>query len=111
MWCGKELPGGRVVPGEVMFADQAAVAGQSAECDLAAIGVVPVPEVWPPLDPAHAARAFPRAAAGGGPVQPPDPEDPWPQQFAGLLGEALTGARPVQQGLPWLSRRGSVQPP
>jgi hypothetical protein len=32
----------------------------------------------------------------------------WPRQFAVLLAEALTGARPVRQILPWLSRRGTV---
>jgi hypothetical protein len=32
----------------------------------------------------------------------------WPRQFAVLLAEALTGARPVRQILPWLSQRGTV---
>ena len=34
--------------------------------------------------------------------------DAWPRQFAVLLAEALTGARPVRQILPWLSPRGTV---
>jgi hypothetical protein len=36
------------------------------------------------------------------------PAGEWPQQFARLLTEALAGARPVRQILPWTSERGRV---
>jgi hypothetical protein len=92
-----------------MSIDQAAVTAEAADRDLlAGIQIVEVPRLWPPLDPAAAAAAFPApepAVLGG--VRAP--EDPWPRQFAVLLAEAATGARPVQQVLPWLSKRGRVQ--
>jgi hypothetical protein len=37
-----------------------------------------------------------------------DGRNVWPRQFAVLLAEALTGARPVRHILPWLSPRGTV---
>ena len=80
--------------------------------DLAGIGLVTVPEVWPPLDTVQ--HQFPAPAAETGAAfggRPPAPERSWPQQFAVLLAETLAGARPVQQILPLLAKRGSVQLP
>jgi hypothetical protein len=91
-----------------MSVHQAAVTAESADRELAGIGVVEVPEVWPPLD----GTAAPLSGTGPGPVlraRPAAQERPWPRQFAVLLAETLSGARPVQQILPWLSKRGSVQ--
>jgi hypothetical protein len=64
-----------------------------ADPDLAAMRAVAVPEVWPPLDGAPSADVFPSPAPGRG---------PW-------LAEALAGARPLRQVLPWMSERGSMQ--
>jgi Family of unknown function (DUF6459) len=91
-----------------MSVHQAALTAEIDDLELAGIGVVEVPEVWPPLDGSAAATT----ATGPGPVlraRPPAQERPWPRQFAVLLAETLAGARPVQQILPWLSKRGSVQ--
>lgn len=92
-----------------MSIDQAAATATDADRDLlAAIQEVEVPPQWPPLDPA-AAGAFPAPVPGLAGAGAPVLEEPWPRQFAVLLAEAATGARPVQQVLPWLSKRGSVQ--
>jgi Family of unknown function (DUF6459) len=45
---------------------------------------------------------------GTGPGEQADGGGAWPRQFAVLLAEALTGARPVRQILPWLTQRGTV---
>ncbi len=45
---------------------------------------------------------------GNRPGEQADGGQAWPRQFAVLLAEALTGARPVRQILPWLSQRGTV---
>ena len=82
----------------------------AADRDLAGIGLVTVPEVWPPLDAVPHEFPAPAAEAGAPPGgRPPAPEPSWPQQFAVLLAETLAGARPVQQILPLLAKRGSVQ--
>ena len=100
--------------------------------DLSALRLVPVPDVGPPFDGEMVAGAPAFAAVGGAPAecrqpgwaermhaggQPGSPatsaagigrgEGPgeWPQQFARLLAEALAGARPVRQILPWTSDR------
>jgi len=72
-----------------------------------AIALMPLPELWPPLDQ--------EPTAGTGPddpdtVPPPslDQGPALPQQFAVLLVEGLAGVRPVRQLLPWLSKRGSI---
>ncbi len=82
------------------------------DLDLALIGVTSVPEVWPPLDgepsalaapgPGHDPAAARRAGQG-------DQGTSWPRQFAVLLAEALAGVRPLQQVLPWMSGRASLQ--
>ncbi|HEY0937127.1 MAG TPA: Rv3235 family protein, partial [Trebonia sp.] len=83
--------------------------GELTDPDLAAMQIVPVPEVWPPLDVATAATLpFPRATADGRPG-PVEPAPAWPREFAVLLTEALAGARPLRQVLPWMSERGGVQ--
>jgi hypothetical protein len=72
-----------------------------------AIQIVPLPELWPPLD--H------DPADGSGPddrgyLQPlaPDQGPALPRQFAVLLVEVLAGVRPVRQLTPWMSTRGSI---
>jgi Family of unknown function (DUF6459) len=86
-----------------------------APADLSAMQILPVPDVWPPIDcPPTAGLPYPQAAgfadpgAVGRPGEPADGGHAWPRQFAVLLAEALTGDRPVRQVLPWLSQRGSV---
>jgi Family of unknown function (DUF6459) len=93
-----------------MSVHQAAEITEAADCDLDGIGVVEVPDVWPPLDGAEV--MIPALAAGtvsAGRTRPQAAGRSWPQQFAVLLAETLTGARPAAQVLPWLSKRGSVQ--
>lgn len=68
------------------------------------IQLVPVPDLWPPLD--HKLTA--RDGAGHVPPAPVDEGPPLPRQFAVLLVEVLAGVRPVRQLAPWLSRRGSL---
>jgi hypothetical protein len=73
-----------------------------------------VPDVWPPIDCPSAADLPDQQPAGspgpssGRPGEPADGGQAWPRQFAVLLAEALTGARPVRQILPLLSQRGRV---
>jgi hypothetical protein len=83
--------------------------------DLSAMRLLTVPDVWPPVDSPPAAApecqrqagtAF-AAQSGDRPAGQADGHA-WPRQFAVLLAEALTGARPVRQILPWLSQRGTV---
>jgi hypothetical protein len=74
--------------------------------DLSAIQLFEVPEHWPP-----AVIGRPDGVPDAAPVCLADPADggqAWPRQFAVLLAEALGGARPARQLLPWLSERGSV---
>jgi hypothetical protein len=92
--------------------------------DLSALRLVPVPDVGPPFDGELATCATAGIMAGHswareiGTVDGPADsmtgtagmrrsESPgeWPQQFARLLAEALAGARPVRQILPWTSDR------
>ena len=100
--------------------------------DLSAMQLLKVPDVWPPIDcPPAGAPAFqwPTVAAsakqagdqageqignrsgehaGSRAGEQADGGNVWPRQFAVLLAEALTGARPVRQILPWLTERGTV---
>ncbi len=98
--------------------------------DLPALRLVTVPDTGPPFDadPLAGAAAAPAAAAGQrgsgweGPgagieagrdrVTPPgtvtDAQGEWPRHFAWLLAEALAGARPARQILPWTSERARV---
>jgi hypothetical protein len=71
-----------------------------------AIQLIPLTDVWPPLDQEPAPRCAP---ARSGHVQPPpDPGPALPRQFADFLVEGLAGIRPVRQLMPWMSKRGSV---
>jgi hypothetical protein len=88
-----------------MSLQQAALTAAPADGDLAAIGLTGVPEVWPPLASSELA-AVPAAA---GCARPPAQDRPWTHQFAVLLAETVTGVRPAQQILPWLSQRASLQ--
>jgi Family of unknown function (DUF6459) len=93
-----------------MSVHQAAGITEAADRDLDGIGVVEVPDVWPPLDAAPMMiPALAAEAVTAGRARPPAAERSWSQPFAVLLAETLTGARPVQQILPWLAKRGSVQ--
>lgn len=92
--------------------------------DLSALRLVPVPDVGPPFDGELAPGATAGVMAGQSWVRESDTvagaKDPmtstaaigrlespgeWPEQFARLLAEALAGARPVRQILPWTSER------
>ena len=87
---------------------------------LAALRLVPVPDVGPPFDGELLAGAAAEVTARQAERMAACPGDPtastagirrmespgeWPQQFARLLAEALSGARPVRQILPWTSDR------
>ena len=84
--------------------------------DLSAMRLLTVPDVWPPGDspPATAPQCQRPAGTafaeqvGNRADKQADEGRAWPRQFAVLLAEALTGARPVRQILPWLSQRGTV---
>jgi hypothetical protein len=95
--------------------------------DLSGLRLVPVPDVGPPFDGEFLPDAAASAAAGQiglGPGARAASRNPmtstsgigrgegpgeWPQQFARLLAEALAGARPVRQILPWTSDRARGQ--
>jgi uncharacterized protein DUF6459 len=98
--------------------------------DLSAIRLLALPELGPPFDDDPAARAAAGAmtsrhaapglgAAALAPGQGTSPtnavapgldaDGAWARQFARLLTEALSGARPVRQILPWTSERARVQ--
>jgi uncharacterized protein DUF6459 len=116
----KQLPHSPGYPLDVPMPMQQALAPE----DLSAIQLLTVPDVWPPIDsppaavpqyqrPTGAALAEqggnrPRQQADSPPAEQADGAHGWPRQFAVLLADALTGARPVRQILPWLSRRGTV---
>jgi hypothetical protein len=112
-----------------MYAEQALAAPESLAIDLASIREVPVPKNWappgsgplpdsgppsgsgPPPDRGPGVSAPPgpaREAASGQPGDQADAGQPWPRQFAVLLAEVLAGVRPLQQILPWMSKRGSI---
>jgi hypothetical protein len=88
--------------------------------DLSALKIVEVPDVWPPLaqDAAasrHLEKQYSDTPCSDTPrSNAPRPEQadaagqPWPRQFAVALAEALAGVRPLQQILPWMSRRGGI---
>jgi len=90
--------------------------------DPACIQLLKPPEIGPPFDDDPAGRAVaqlpgavagevsPAAHASPGPTaQEAGPDGDWARRFAGLLTEALSGARPVRQILPWTSERARVQ--
>jgi hypothetical protein len=89
--------------------------------DLSAMQLLTVPDVWPPIDnPAAPAIAGWRPTGttfaervgdqpeGERTGDQADGGHAWSRQFGVLLAEALTGARPERQILPWLSPRGTV---
>ena len=89
--------------------------------DLSALRLVPVPDTGPPFDgelpasaPAGVAAGqtaighdwvLPNAGTVPGALERPESPGEWPRHFARLLAEALAGARPVRQILPWTSER------
>jgi hypothetical protein len=99
--------------------------------DLSAIRLLALPELGPPFDddPAAARAGADTVAAGHGAPDPGtaapapgqgtvrtgaaapglDADDDWARQFARLLTEALSGARPVRQILPCTSDRARIQ--
>jgi hypothetical protein len=72
-----------------------------------AIQLMPLPELWPPLDTEPTAGT---GLDGPGRVQPVlgDQGPALPRQFAILLAETLAGVRPARQLTPWLSKRGGI---
>lgn len=98
---------------------------QRGDDDPAQIHLVTLPDVGPPFDDDPAAKAMagartddvsrpPRAVNAGAsanPVGTGGADGEWARRFAELLTEALSGARPVRQILPWTSRRARVQLP
>ena len=101
-----------------MTAEQVQAAPVLPDLDLATMCVTSVPEVWPPLDGRPTAESSPgsgrdpalgRDQAAPGRADQGDQATPWPRQFAVLLAEALAGVRPLQQVLPCMSGRGSIQ--
>lgn len=92
-----------------MTAEQAQATPLPPDLDLATMGVTLVPDVWPPLDGTPVARApLSGLDLAAGRADHGDREA-WPRQFAVLLAEALAGVRPLQQVMPWMSGRGSIQ--
>jgi hypothetical protein len=89
--------------------------------DLSALRLVPVPDVGPPFDGEALATApacaragqtafgdnwgYPNAGTGAATAGRGEGPGEWPRHFARLLTEALAGARPVRQILPWTSER------
>lgn len=61
--------------------------------------------------PRHGAASTVPSAVSRGQDAAGGADGDWARQFAGLLTEALSGARPVRQILPWTSRRARVQLP
>jgi Family of unknown function (DUF6459) len=94
-----------------MTADQAQAVPALLDLDVAALGLASVPDFLSPVDGTHGARASLDHGLDQAPAPRVAPEDwgTWPRQFAVLLAEALAGARPLQQVLPWMSERGSIQ--
>jgi Family of unknown function (DUF6459) len=95
--------------------------------DPSAIRLVVVPEIGPPFDDDPAARGSedtkPSRQRAGAPGRAPaapgheatqtpaeaDPDAEWARRFARLLAEALAGARPARQIMPYTSERARVQ--
>jgi hypothetical protein len=95
--------------------------------DLSAIRLLELTDLGPPFDDDPAATragadtvAARRDASGPGTAAPaprqnavvapgPDADGDWARQFARLLTEALSGARPVRQLLPCTSERARIQ--
>jgi hypothetical protein len=73
----------------------------------AAIQLISLTDVWPPLDQEPVRASEPARPSY---AQPPAPDAgaALPGPFAVLLVECLAGVRPARQLTPWLSKRGSV---
>lgn len=118
-----ERPAQDPLAGDDRQRDQRLGAGDPVD-DLSALRLVPVPDVGPPFDGEMLAGAAVCAMAQqwreeetSAVAAPSDPmtvgagigrsesAGEWPQQFARLVAEALAGARPVRQLLPWTSER------
>jgi Family of unknown function (DUF6459) len=95
-----------------MTAEQVQAAPGLPDLDLATMCVTSVPEVWPPFDGPPAGEVFPGFGSDPAAARRADQGNhgtPWPRQFAVLLTEALAGVRPLQQVLPCMTGRGSIQ--
>ncbi len=106
-----------------MPTSQAVLSG--AADDLSAIRLLALPELGPPFDDDPAAArtvadavasrhgapglATPPPARTGAAAPGLDADGDWARQFARLLTEALSGARPVRQILPCTSERARIQ--
>ena len=100
--------------------------------DLSALRLLALPDLGPPFDDDPAARAIVTAEAGtvglgrsnrdgaatadaaatadtGAGAARARADSDWARQFALLLSEALGGARPVRQILPWTTERARLQ--
>jgi hypothetical protein len=71
-----------------------------------AIQLMPLPELWPPLDQPPATATEP-TSPGNVQELSVDAGPALPRQFAILLAEVLAGVRQVKQLLPWMSARGN----
>ena len=78
-----------------------------ADREEAAIQLIALTDVWPPLEQEPARDSEPARPSY---AQPPagEPGGVLPGQFAVFLVECLAGVRPARQLTPWLSKRGSV---
>lgn len=87
--------------------------------DVPAVRLLAVPDIAPPFDgdlpagtaitPDHAADAGTGRSAGGAAGKARlIPGGDWPEPFARLLTEALTGSRPARQILPWTTERARI---
>ena len=78
-----------------------------ADREEAAIQLISLTDVWPPLEQEPARDSEPTRPSY---AQPPaaEPGGVLPGQFAVFLVECLAGVRPARQLTPWLSKRGSV---
>jgi uncharacterized protein DUF6459 len=65
----------------------------------------PDPSARPDAGPDAGARPDAGPDAGARPDAGPDAGGDWPERFARLLTEALTGSRPARQLLPWTTER------
>ena len=78
-----------------------------ADGEEAAIQLIALTDVWPPLDQEPARGSEPARPSYAQP-QAQEPGAVLPGQFAAFLVECLAGVRPARQLTPWLSKRGSV---
>ena len=84
-----------------------ALASRALAEEESAIQLIPLTDVWPPLDDELAAGDEPARPSYAEPLAA-DPGPALPRQFAVFLVEGLAGVRPARQLMPWMSKRGSV---